>query len=450
MTSQGAGLDPGQDALGALAVEYGLIDAQALERCRALAAATTPPSPLGQLLVSQGLLREGVVRRLEAAARRTPGEATPGDPLEALIAERAPRLTGARLGAWLLLMRDADANELVLAAGAAPRLRVRGRLVAVGDAPLAPAAAAELATWASGSASAQATPGAERIHEEPGVGRFRVQTMRHTGGQVLALRRLADEPPDPEALGVGPVADEVVGLSKGLVLVTGPRRSGKTSTLAAIVGAIARRRQRHVVTLERPIEHLHTSAEALISQREIPRHAPSFEVALKAILREDANVIVLGELDEPERIAVALSAAETGHVVLGTMRTPDAQRTVVRILDGMPARRRPQVRAMLAAMLRLVVSQQLVPSLDGRRLHLAAEVLRATPAVANVIREDRLHQLRQVIETGGPEGMRLMDDALADLVRAGHVSIAEAAARATDPGAFLSHLEARAERPGRR
>jgi len=270
------------------------------------------------------------------------------------------------------------------------------------------------------------------------VGRFRVTAFRHLGGLTATFTRVPHALPGRETLGLPPIVDAIPAIRQGLVLVTGPRASGKTTTLATIVEAINATRRCHVITIERPIEYVFENDRSLISQREVGVHTDGFAQALRSSLREDPDVIVVGDLSDPERIMTALTAAETGHLVLGTLQTADAHRTLLRILDAYSGQRRDQVRGMLAAMLRVIISQQLVPTVGRDGLVLASEVLTNTAAVANMIREDRLHQIPQVMQTSRRQGMHLLDDSLARLVEAGRVAVGEAAARAVTPERILS------------
>ncbi|HXX93475.1 MAG TPA: PilT/PilU family type 4a pilus ATPase, partial [Planctomycetota bacterium] len=228
----------------------------------------------------------------------------------------------------------------------------------------------------------------------------------------------------------------------GMVLVTGPAGSGKSTTLTALLDIINKNHKLHVITIEDPIEVVHKSDKSFISQREIPKHSRSFSTALRASLREDPDVIVVGELRDPETVATAITAAETGHLIFGTLHTQSAARTVMRILDQFPAQKRDHIRTLLANVLRGVISQQLVPNLDGKGRSLACEVLVANAAVANLIREDRAWQIPMVMQTGKKYGMRLMDDSLIELVKMKKISLEEALSRATDKTKFLNPFTA--------
>jgi len=224
---------------------------------------------------------------------------------------------------------------------------------------------------------------------------------------------------------------------QGLVLVTGPAGSGKSTTLTALVDRINRSRSVHVLTVEDPIEVLHESYQAFVTQREVGTHTDSPAAALRSALRADPDVLVVGELRDPEMVSTAITAAETGHLVFATLHTSSAASTILRVVDQFPAQKRNHVRMMLASSLRGVVCQFLVPNLDGRGRSLACEVLVSTPAIARLIRDDRAWQIPAAMQMGGQQGMRLMDDALLELVRTRRISLDEALVRAVERDKFL-------------
>lgn len=254
-----------------------------------------------------------------------------------------------------------------------------------------------------------------------GVGRFRVNAFRQRGSPAVCVRLIPAQVPRLETLGLPPVLEEMCGLRDGLVLITGPTGSGKSTTLAAMVDHINRERAAVVITIEDPIEYLHRHNKSIVNQREVGSDTESFASALRAALREDPDVILVGEMRDTETMAIALRAAETGHLVLSTLHTRGCANTVDRIVDSFPAHQQQQVRMQLADALRAVVWQQLVPRRDGGVV-VACEVLVATPAVRNLIRDARTHQILAVMETGARYGMQTMEKALADLVRAGVIT----------------------------
>lgn len=254
-----------------------------------------------------------------------------------------------------------------------------------------------------------------------GVGRFRVNAFRQRGSPAVCVRLIPAQVPRLETLGLPPVLEEMCGLRDGLVLITGPTGSGKSTTLAAMVDHINRERAAVVITIEDPIEYLHRHNKSIVNQREVGSDTESFASALRAALREDPDVILVGEMRDTETMAIALRAAETGHLVFSTLHTRGCANTVDRIVDSFPAQQQQQVRVQLADALRAVVWQQLVPRRDGGVV-VACEVLVATPAVRNLIRDARTHQILAVMETGARYGMQTMEKALADLVRAGVIT----------------------------
>lgn len=256
----------------------------------------------------------------------------------------------------------------------------------------------------------------------PQVGRFRVHVYRQRGSPCLAVRIIPTRIPSLEELGLPPQVAELVRQPHGLVLVTGPAGSGKSTTVAALIDLLNRERECHIVTLEDPIEYLHRHGKALVNQREIGIDAPSFPEALQAALREDPDVIVIGEMRDPETVSTALTAAETGHLVLATLHTADAAQTVERIIDGLPPHRQSLARAQLAGTLRGVVSQLLLPRADRQGRVVAAEILIATPAVRHLIREGKSHQLPGVIQAGGRLGMVTLETSLRSLSERGLIS----------------------------
>ncbi|MEZ4484751.1 MAG: PilT/PilU family type 4a pilus ATPase [Syntrophotaleaceae bacterium] len=222
---------------------------------------------------------------------------------------------------------------------------------------------------------------------------------------------------------------------KGLVLVTGPTGSGKSTTLAAMIDHVNKTRKEHILTVEDPVEFVHDSQQSLINQREVGRHTLSFAAALKAALREDPDLILVGEMRDLETIELAITAAETGHLVFGTLHTNSAAKTVDRIINVFPTNQQEQIRAMLAESLRGVICQQLLRTVDGKRCA-AMEILSVTPAVSNLIREGKTFQIPSVIQTGRSQGMQLMDQAIQDLLSAGKISREEAHKYATNKTLF--------------
>ena len=265
----------------------------------------------------------------------------------------------------------------------------------------------------------------------PGLGRFRVATFLQDRGTAAVFRLIPDAVPTLAQLGLGAVFQRLADLPRGLVCVTGPTGSGKSTTLAALLDHINAHRQCHILTIEDPIEFVHSSQRSLVSQREVDRHARSFAAALRAALREDPDVILIGELRDLETVRLALTAAETGHLVLATLHTASAAKTIDRIIDVFPAEEKAVVRSMLAESLQAVVAQTLLKRVGGGRVA-AHELMLATPAIRNLVREARVAQLYSAIQTGAQFGMQTLDQALKDLVARGLVGREEARALARD------------------
>jgi len=334
----------------------------------------------------------------------------------------------------LLAMLERRASDLHLTAGAPPTLRVRGRLQPIeGYEPLTPVQTREVVY------SILADEQRKRLENElqldfayaiPGVARFRVNAYRQRASIGAAFRLIPQEIPSLESLGLPPVVTELVRKPRGLVLVTGPTGSGKSTTLAAMLDAINATSELHIMTVEDPIEFLHGHKRCLVNQRELGSDAVSFAAALKAALRQDPDVILVGEMRDLETMSTALTAAETGHLVFATLHTQDAPQTIDRMVDVFPAEQQAQVRVMLSAALQGVLTQQLVPTADGAGRVVAVEALVPTPAVRNLIREGKTHQIYSAIQTGAAHGMQTMDAALADLVRSGRITRSMALERA--------------------
>jgi twitching motility protein PilT len=263
-------------------------------------------------------------------------------------------------------------------------------------------------------------------------GRYRTSVVRHRLGYDLVFRIIQTHVRTMDELGLPPQLKLLTQYQNGLVLVTGSVGSGKSTTLAALVEEVNRTRHEHIITLEDPIEYLFTPRGCQVNQREVHTHTESFGAARRGALREDPDVIMVGEMRDLETISLAITASETGHLVLGTLHTANAARTLDRLLDVFPVDQREQIRIMVSESLRGIISQQLVPRADGSGRALAIEILMNTPAVANVIREAKTFMLPGIIQTGRKLGMQLMDDSLASLYRAGAIAAGEAVSRSED------------------
>jgi twitching motility protein PilT len=278
-------------------------------------------------------------------------------------------------------------------------------------------------------------------HEIPGLSRFRVNLFRDRAGPGIVARTIPAEVISADKLNLPAAVRKLSMLSKGLVLVTGPTGSGKSTTLAALIDLINRERDDHIITLEDPIEFVHQSRRCFINQREVGVHTKDFKRALRAALREDPDIVLVGEMRDLETVAIAIETAETGHLVFGTLHTTTAISTVDRIIDQFPGERQEQIRAMLAESLKAVIAQTLCRKVGGGRVA-ALEVLLSTPAVANLIREGKTFQIPSVMQTSRKVGMVLLNDALVGLVTAHEIEPREAYLRAVDKVGLLNALAA--------
>lgn len=272
--------------------------------------------------------------------------------------------------------------------------------------------------------------------EIPGVARFRVNAFNQNRGASAVFRTIPSKVLTLEELNCPPIFKEIANTPRGIVLVTGPTGSGKSTTLAAIINYINENDYGHILTVEDPIEFVHEAKKCLINQRELGPHTLSFANALRAALREDPDVILVGEMRDLETIRLALTAAETGHLVFGTLHTSSAAKTVDRIVDVFPAAEKDMVRAMLSESLRAVISQTLMKTKDGQGRVAAHEIMIGTPAIRNLIRENKIAQMYSAIQTGQNIGMQTLDQCLTNLVSRGIVSSAEAKTKAANKDAF--------------
>jgi twitching motility protein PilT len=329
------------------------------------------------------------------------------------------------------------ASDLHITAGARPMVRVRGRLSPLDEHPvLTPSDTREIVYSILSNDQRQRLETDWQIdfaYAIPGRARFRVNAYFQRSALGAAFRLIPFEITPLAGLGLPPVLEEFAHKPRGLVLVTGPTGSGKSTTLASIIDVVNQTREEHIMTIEDPIEFLHQHKRCIVNQRELGSDATSFAKALKAALRQDPDVILVGEMRDLETIGTAITAAETGHLVFATLHTQDAPQTVDRIIDVFPSEQQSQIRVQLAVALQGIVTQQLLPTADGNGRCCASEVLIPTPAVRNLIREGKTHQLYSVMQTGGAKGMQTMDAALSQLVRAGKITRALAEARSSTP-----------------
>jgi twitching motility protein PilT len=344
------------------------------------------------------------------------------------------------LDGMLRALRRRNGSDLHLAAGLVPRVRVRGRLEPLADHGVA--GAAELLGWLTEVMSAphQQTFAAERdvdfAYQLEGAGRFRVNCFQQANGPAAVFRLIPEAVQPLHTLGVPPALEQLAQLRSGLILVTGPTGAGKSTTLAAIVDRVNETTARHIVTIEDPIEFLHTPKQSEFSQREIGRDTPSFAAALRAAIRQDADVILVGELRDPETIALALLAAEMGCLVFSTLHTNSAAKSIDRLVDAFSAEEQGHIRLMLSEALVAVVAQILVPTADGKGRVPVNEILLKTQALPNLIRENNVPMMTTLMQSSRALGMQTMDDHLEQLWKDGVIALDDAVRRAVDRARF--------------
>ena len=337
----------------------------------------------------------------------------------------------------LLEVMRRNASDLHMTAGSPPMVRERGQLRALeGYAPLTPQMVREIVYSILTNDQRQRLETDWQIdlaYSIPGKARFRVNAYFQRASIGAAFRLIPQSMPALGDLGLPAILRDFTEKPRGFVLVTGPTGSGKSTTLAAMLDLINEQRHEHIMTIEDPIEFLHRHKSCIVNQRELGADAQSFALALKAALRQDPDVILVGEMRDLETISTALTAAETGHLVFATLHTQDTAQTVDRIVDVFPPSQQQQVRVQLSVALQGIVTQQLLPTIDGQSRVCATEVLVPTPAVRNLIREGKTHQIYSALQTGGTHGMQTMDASLADLVRRNKISRQLAEARSSSP-----------------
>ena len=330
---------------------------------------------------------------------------------------------------------ELGASDIHITVQTTPTARIKGTFVKLSDKILTSADTKQMAQNIAGEKNFK------RIEEsgeadfsvslETGE-RFRVNAYKQKGNYAIAIRTITARIPEFDSLGLPQVLKTFTEKHKGLVLVTGPTGSGKSTTLASLIDIINENQQRHVITLEDPIEYVHNHKQSLVNQREVGQDTESFNSALRAILRQDPDVILIGEMRDAESISIALTAAETGHLVFSTLHTVGAAKTIDRIVDMFPSEQQQQIRTQLSTVCEGVISQQLIPTIDGRRRVAALEVMIANPAIRNLIRDNKTYQIPNIIHTGSKVGMQSMDQELVNLYRQGLISRDSVLSRCTD------------------
>ncbi len=337
----------------------------------------------------------------------------------------------------LTQMVAAGASDVHLSAGFPPAIRDKGRIVPLeGFNKVTPQQTREVIYSILNDDQRKRFENNQQLdfaYAIPNVARFRVNCFMQRGSVSAAFRLVPHEVPSLDSLGVPQVLRELTKKPRGFVLVTGPTGSGKSTTLAAMIDVINTEREDHILTIEDPIEFLHRHKHSIVNQREVGTDAPDFALGLRAALRQDPDVILVGEMRDLETISTALTAAETGHLVFATLHTQSTSQTVDRIIDVFPPTQQQQVRTQLSIALQGIVTQQLLPTSDGRGRVVATEVLIPTPAIRNLIREGKTHQIYAALQTSGAVGMQTMDADLARLVREGRITRKLAEQRAAVP-----------------
>jgi twitching motility protein PilT len=332
---------------------------------------------------------------------------------------------GASIDRLLALAVQRGASDVILVAGAGIALRVKGSLTQPGGRPLSSEELRSLLLpllTARQAEELETNKSLDFCFVRGSVGRFRANFHFQRGTLAASIRLLPAQIPSLESLNLPLGLAQLAERRQGLVLLTGPTGCGKTSTLAALVDLINARRRDHIITIEDPVEYQHANRSSIVEQIEVGHDAPSFALAVRSVLRQDPDVILVGEMRDSETMSAALTAAETGHLVLSSMHTNDTSQTISRILDIFPAGHQSQIRQQLSLALLAIVTQQLVPALDNANRYPAVEILMATNAIRNLIRTAQDHQIRSHISTGRSEGMMTMEQSLAELVSAGRIA----------------------------
>ena len=345
----------------------------------------------------------------------------------------------AKIDAFFKLMHEQDASDLHLVAGQPPLLRIHGDMERVKYKVLDDDDLRKMLyeiTPEDKIKVFEETGDVDFGYEVPGLARYRANYFMQLFGLGAVFREIPNEISTCEQLGLPTVISKLAALPRGLILVTGPTGSGKSTTLAAIIDQANRERKDHIITVEDPIEFVHQSQGCVVNHREVGTHTKSFSAALRGALREDPDIIMVGEMRDLETISLAIEAASTGHLVFATLHTTSAYQTIDRVIEVFPAEQQDQIRSTLADGVRAVISQTLLKRIDRKGRCVALEILIATPAVRNLIREAKTYQIPSMIQTGKKYGMQLLDDALMDLHNKGWISPDETYAKANEKARF--------------
>jgi twitching motility protein PilT len=474
---------PASDDLlfGRIALHYKLVTREQLLVASQLQASRGGQLGLAEILVDQGVLQPQQVAQILAVQRdyvtrqrAQPDAAAPGSPTSALEPQPMPALAVQPLPALAvaptasatppvpaaapprpafdleapraldrLLERalEIGASDLHVHSGAPLKIRVHGKMSDLGGEVLPARTAGRLVEEILSSeqlAVLRERGQVDFAYTLPGKGRFRSNAYRQQRGTDAVFRVIPPRPPTLAELGLPESLGRLANFHQGMVLLTGPAGCGKSSTLAALLNIINEDRHDHIITIEDPIEYIHPSKKCVVNQRQVGPHTGSFARALRGALREDPDIIAIGELRDLETISLALTAAETGHLVLATLHTNNSIRTVNRILGVFPPNQQDQIRTMVSESLRAVISQRLIPRADGNGRVAALEILMANKAVGNLIRENKTFQIKSVLQTGASHGMCQLDASLAELVKSQTITREEAARNADDPQRFAA------------
>lgn len=335
----------------------------------------------------------------------------------------------------LMVAAENNASDVHITVGVPPKMRVNGELLDMDYPRLMPDDAEGLVTSILDKRHKAILDEKGEVDfsiSVPQIGRYRVNIFKQRGSLAAALRVVGTEIPNPDMLGVPKAVQDLHKRKRGLVLVTGPTGSGKSTTLASIIDLVNTNTTSHIITLEDPIEYMHKHKKAMVNQREVGLDTLSYNNALRAALREDPDCILVGEMRDFETISIAITAAETGHLVFSTLHTIGSAATIDRIIDVFPTHQQQQIRVQLSMVLEAVISQQLIPTADHKRRVAAFEVMITNPAIKNLIREGKTYQIQSMIQTNKKIGMQTMDDALYDLYRRGEITGEKCAAYAQD------------------
>lgn len=350
----------------------------------------------------------------------------------------------AKIDAFFKLMNEQGASDLHLVSGQPPALRIRGDVERIKYKILTDDELRSMLYEIAPEDKVKVfeeTGDVDFGYEIPGIARYRANFFMQKYGCAAVFRQIPEEIITAQQLGLPPVVSKLASLPRGLVLVTGPTGSGKSTTLAAIIDEANKTRKDHIITVEDPVEFVHRSQSCIINHREVGLHTKSFTAALKGALREDPDIILVGEMRDLETISLAIEAAATGHLVFGTLHTSSAPKTVDRVIEVFPSSEQAQIRSTLADGLRAVIAQVLFKRVDKKGRCAALEIMIANPAVRNLIREAKTHQISSMIQTGKKYGMQLLDDAIMELLNKGWISGDEAYMKANDKGKFRPFLK---------